>query len=58
MGNIGPYDKIISFFGGSNVNASQGLTNSNDSHTHTITAIGGTETRPKNVALIYIIKSK
>ena len=52
----GPFDRTISFSGGTNVNNTQGLTGTDGLHAHTINTTGGTEIRPKNVALIYIIK--
>ena len=49
---------ILSYFqGGTNTNSTQGYTSGAGDHTHTINATGGIETRPKNVALIYIIKA-
>ena len=54
----GPFDRTISFSGGTNVNNTQGLTGTDGLHAHTIKATGGTETRSKNIALIYIIEAK
>jgi hypothetical protein len=41
-----------------NVTMSVANTSYNGEHTHSISETGSTETRPKNVALIYIIKAK
>ena len=53
----GPWPGTIQFSGASNLTNTQGFTSGAGDHTHTINATGGTETRPKNVALIYIIKA-
>ena len=52
----GPFSNTIAFSGATNITNTQGYTSQGD-HTHTINATGGTETKPKNVALIYIIKA-
>ena len=50
------YPEAIS--GNPNFTSSVAITDVKGDHTHTINSTGSTETRPKNVALIYIIKAK
>jgi len=57
FGNTGSSYDYEAITGNPNAYGPLAYTSTDGSHTHAITAIGGTETKPKNVALIYIIKA-